>query len=46
MTEEFRQAIQALLNSADDTGCTDDLIVVSKSALQQVERLLIFEEIV
>lgn len=28
--------LAALLESADDTGCSDDLIVVSKEALQKV----------
>lgn len=30
--------IQNLLESADDTGCTDDLTVVSKQALEKVEK--------
>ena len=33
------KAIQDVLDSADDTGCTDDLIVVSKAALERLEAL-------
>jgi hypothetical protein len=33
------QAIQDVLDSADDTGCTDDLTVVSKTALGRLEAL-------
>ncbi|MBA4372281.1 MAG: hypothetical protein C0402_05415 [Thermodesulfovibrio sp.] len=35
-------AFEVLLNSADDTGCTDDLTVVSKEALESLEAKVIF----
>ena len=36
----FKQAILDLLASADDTGCTSDLTVVSSEALRHVRELL------
>ena len=35
-TTELHNAVVRLLDSADDTGCTDDLIVVTKTALRDV----------
>ena len=35
-----KAAIEAVLNSADDTGCTDDLIVVSSAPLTELRALL------
>ena len=39
--DELPDAITRLDASADDTGCTDDLIVVSAEALKHVVRLVV-----
>lgn len=37
--QKLLDAVQELLDSADSTGCTDDLTVVSQTALDKVESL-------
>lgn len=44
-TTEVFDALVRLLDSADDTGCGDDLIVVSKSALREVAATLLEKEL-
>jgi len=38
--QTFLEAIHTLLNSASDEGCSDDLIVVSKPLLEQLDALV------
>lgn len=40
MSPNLREAINSLLESADDSGCSEDLTVVAKSAVENLRGAL------